>query len=98
MGEMGEETTNKSINTRNNHSESRSFRDNRYPCIWRCKLAWNISSSIHMQSYDSHLEQGLIGSKSGLSKKQLVIPRLDSVVAQIVANLAKHIRNSLMVT
>ena len=61
MGEMGEEITNKSINTRNNHSESRSFRDNRYPCIWRCKLAWNISSSIHMQSYDSHLEQGLIG-------------------------------------
>ena len=46
MGEMGEETTNKSKHIKSNQSESRSFTDDRYPCIWRCKFAWNLRSSI----------------------------------------------------
>lgn len=33
--EMGEETTNNSKYTKKNQSDSRSFRDDRYPCIWR---------------------------------------------------------------
>ena len=46
MGEMGEETTNKSKYINSNQSLSRSFRDDRYSCIWRCKFAWNMCSSI----------------------------------------------------
>ena len=46
MGEIGEETTNKIKLIKYNQSESRSFRDNRYPCIWRYKFAWNMCSSI----------------------------------------------------
>ena len=46
MGEIGEETTNKSKHIKNNQSESRSFRDDKYLCIWRCKFAWNMCSSI----------------------------------------------------
>ena len=39
MREKGEETNNKSQHTKNNQSGSRSFRDDRYPCIWRCEFA-----------------------------------------------------------
>ena len=43
----------------------------------------------------SGTKQGLIISKSGLPKKQLTITRLELVAAQMVANLANNIRNSL---
>ena len=43
----------------------------------------------------SGTKQGLIISKSKLSKKQLTIPRLELVAAQMVASLANNIRNSL---
>ena len=52
MGEMGEESTNKSKHIKNNQSESRGFRDGRYPCIWRCKFAWNMCSSICSHTTD----------------------------------------------
>ena len=41
-------------------------------------------------------KQGLIASKLRLPKKQLTIPRLELVVAQMVANLEDNIRNSLL--
>ena len=40
-------------------------------------------------------KQGMIASKSRLSKKQLTISRLELVAAQMAANLADKIRNSL---
>ena len=40
-------------------------------------------------------KQGLIASKSRLPKKQLTIPTLELVTAQMVENLADNIRNSL---
>ena len=40
-------------------------------------------------------KQGMIASKSRLSKKQLTIPRLELVAAQMAANLADKIRKSL---
>ena len=43
----------------------------------------------------STTKQGLIASKSRLSNKQLRIPSLELVAAQMVANLANNIRNSL---
>ena len=41
------------------------------------------------------IKQGLIASKSRLSKKQITIPRLESVAAQMETNLAKSMRTSL---
>ena len=43
----------------------------------------------------SGINQGLIASKSRLSKKQMTIPRLELVAAQMMANLAENIRTSL---
>ena len=43
----------------------------------------------------SGTKQGLITSKSRLPKKQLTIPTLELVTAQMVENLADNIRNSL---
>ena len=43
----------------------------------------------------SVIKQELIASKSRLSKKQMTIPRLELVAAQMVANLAENIRTSL---
>ena len=43
----------------------------------------------------SGIKHGLIASKSRLSKKQMAIPRLELVEAQMVAHLAKNIRTSL---
>ena len=47
-----------------------------------------------MQSYGT--KQGLIASKSRLSKKQLTISRLELVATQMVANIADNIWNSLL--
>ena len=41
------------------------------------------------------IKQGFIASKSRLSKKQITIPRLELVAAQMVANLAENMRTSL---
>ena len=43
---MGEETTTNSKHTKKNQSDPRSFRDDRYPCIWR----WNMCSSMWSQT------------------------------------------------
>lgn len=43
----------------------------------------------------SGIKQGLISSKSRLSKKQVTIKRLESAAAQIVANLADNIGSYL---
>ena len=43
----------------------------------------------------SGIKQGLIAIKSRLSTKQMTIPRLKLVAAQIVANLTENIRTSL---
>ena len=43
----------------------------------------------------SGIKQGLIASKSRLSKKQMTIPRLELVAAQMVANVAENIKTPL---
>ena len=43
----------------------------------------------------SGIKQGLIASKIRLPKKQMTIPRLELVAAQVVANLAENIRTFL---
>ena len=41
------------------------------------------------------ISQGLITSKSRLEKKNLTIPRLELIAAQISANLSQNIKNAL---
>ena len=53
-----------------------------------CALAYAV-----MQQ-PSSIREGLITSKSRLSKKQKTIPRLELVAAQMAANLAEKIRTS----
>ena len=53
-----------------------------------CALAYAV-----MQQ-PSAIREGLITSKSRLSKKQKTIPRLELVAAQMAANLAEKIRTS----
>ena len=56
--------------------------------IGTCALAYAVIQQ------PSAVRQGLITSKSRLSKKQKTIPRLELVAAQTVANLAEKIRTS----
>ena len=56
--------------------------------IGTCVLAYAVIQR------PSAVRQGLITSKSRLSKKQKTIPRLELVAAQTVANLAEKIRTS----
>ena len=52
-----------------------------------CAVAYTV-----IRSGNKH---GLIASKSRLSKKQLTMPTLELVAAQMVANLANNMQNSL---
>ena len=54
-----------------------------------CAVAYAV------MQHPSRIKQGLIASKSRLSKKQLTIPRLELVAAQMVENLVENIRTSL---
>ena len=54
---------------------------------------WAAAYAVLEQPFG--IKQGLIASKSRLLKKQLIIPRLELVVALMAANLAHNIWNSL---
>ena len=54
-----------------------------------CEVAYSVIQQ------PSGIKQGSIASNSRLSKKQITIPRLELVAAQMVANLAENIRTSL---
>ena len=54
-----------------------------------CTVAYAV---VHQQNIFS---QNLIISKSRLARKNLSIPRLELVVAQMSANLAKNVKNCL---
>ena len=94
MGELKEETTNKGKHTKNNQFWSRNFRDDIYvfgdaSLLGTCAVAYIVIRQ------PSETKQGLIASKSRLSKKQLIKPRLELLAARMVENLANNIRNSL---
>ena len=98
MGEIGEETTNKSKHIKNNQSESRSFRVF-YVFVFYvfgdASLLGTCAVAYAVIKQPSGSNNGLISSKSRLSKKQSTIPRLELVAVQMAENLAINIRSSL---
>ena len=95
MGVMTEKTTNKSKNTKNNNLGQEAFEMIDIHVLRDASLLWTSPVLYAVIRQPCGTKKGLIPSKSKLSKKQLTIPRLELVAAQMVANLANNIQNSL---
>ena len=94
MGEVGEESANKSNHTKSSQFGSRGLRDSRYSCIWRCKFAWNMCSSI-CSNTKAIWNQTRINHKQIKIVKEVLKNTKTGISTQHILNLADNIRNSL---
>ena len=95
MEKVGNETTNKSKSTKKIRLSNESLNVIDIHVFGDASLLGTCAVAYAVIQQPFGIKQGLIASKSRLSKKQITIPRLESVAAQMETNLAKSMRTSL---
>ena len=95
MEKVGNETTNKSKSTKKIRLSNESLNVIDIHVFGDASLLGTCAVAYAVIQHPSGIKQVLIASKSRLSKKQITIPRLELVAAQMVANLAENIKTSL---
>ena len=95
MEKVGNETTNKSKSTKKIRLSNESLNVIDIHVFGDASLLGTCAVAYAVIQHPSGIKQGLITSKSRLSKKQMTIPRLELVAAQMVPNLVENVRTSL---